>query len=107
MFRRRGAVLQEKRQIRQEACACLKSYADRSAVGKIKKPQYNRWLNYAGDQSLLNQIEGIEKAFVPVRKKVSKEEYIEQFQQLFRLKMSLQDPRVLQIIWRTSMRCWE
>lgn len=50
----------KKRQIRQEACACLKSYADRSAVGKIKKPQYNRWLNYAGDQSLLNQIEGIE-----------------------------------------------
>lgn len=76
----------KKRQIRQEACACLKSYADRSAVGKIKKPQYNRWLNYAGDQSLLNQIEGIEKAFVPVRKKVSKEEYIEQFQQLFRLR---------------------
>lgn len=27
-----------------------------------------------------------EKAFVPVRKKVSKEEYIEQFQQLFRLR---------------------
>lgn len=76
------AFCKKKKYIRQIASRTL----DFSKIFSVKKSQYNLMLNYVGDQSLLNQIECIEKNFLPVRKKVSNEEYKEQFQTLFRLR---------------------
>ncbi len=72
----------KKNQIRQDARKAI----DLSQISPVKKSQYNLILNYIGNQSLLHEIDCIEKEFLPVRKKVSKKEYQDQFQKLFRLR---------------------
>lgn len=72
----------KKEEIRQAA----RTAVDLSQFRHVQKSQYNLTLNYVGNQSLLHQIDCIEKQFLPIRKTVSKEEYQEQFQKLFRLR---------------------
>ncbi len=72
----------KKMYLRQEAGKAL----DLSKISSVKRSQYNLILNYVGNQALLNQIECIEKDFLPVRKNVSDAEYKEQFLRLFRLR---------------------